>query len=54
MITRNYDGAIIGWLDCVARGRHRFNQAGTCMDCSATRPGPEVVIRGGVRRREKK
>jgi len=47
MIERNYDAAVIRWFDCVARGTHRFNSAGACMDCGAPRRGPTVTIRGG-------
>ncbi len=50
MIARNFDGSVIGWFDCVARGAHRFNQAGICMACGAERRGPEVVLRGGPQR----
>jgi hypothetical protein len=53
MITRNYDGVIVRWFDCVARGSHRFNNADMCMDCGAQRRGPTVTIRGGMLRREK-
>ena len=53
MITRNYDAAIVRWFDCVARNSHRFNSAGTCMDCGAVQRGPTVTLRGGsVIRRE--
>jgi hypothetical protein len=52
-ITRNYDATISRWFDCVARGDHRFNSGGTCMDCGAPRRGPEVTIRGGERLRRK-
>lgn len=47
MIARDYDASIVRWLDCVARGSHRFNQGGTCMDCGAPKRGPDVLIRGG-------
>jgi len=54
MIERNYDAAIVRWFDCVARREHRFNSAGTCMDCGALRRGPTVtMVRGGMLRREK-
>lgn len=47
MITRNYDAAIVRWFDCVARNRHRFNSARTCMDCGTVQRGPTVTLRGG-------
>jgi hypothetical protein len=54
MIARNYDAAIVRWFDCVARGSHRFNVAGACMDCGAERRGPTVtMVRGSAMRREK-
>ncbi len=54
MIARNFDGAVIRWFDCVARGSHRFNAAGACMDCGAERRGPAVtIVRGGTPRHSK-
>lgn len=44
MIARNYDAAVVRWFDCVARGTHRFNSAGNCMDCGAERRGPTVTV----------
>lgn len=53
MIKRNYDATINRWFDCVARGSHRFNSAGVCMDCTVERRGQEVaIVRGGVRQRQ--
>jgi hypothetical protein len=54
MMARNYDAAIVRWFGCVERGNHRFNSAGTCMECGAERRGPTVtMVRGGTPRREK-
>jgi hypothetical protein len=43
----NFDSTVNRWFDCVARGSHRFNQAGICMDCTVPQRGPTVVIRSG-------
>lgn len=50
----NYDAAVIRWFDCVARGSHQFNSAGTCVYCGALRRGPTVTTRGGMMPRREK